>query len=496
MVKRYIKKTPILIPILITAMLFVGCGNAENLSENIVSNTNVSNVSKDTTDGNKLIDNLPDIDLEGKTFNILIREEVGYEFDAEQTGEIVNDVVYIRNIAVSERFNLNINYKSSPGLWSSRNEYQNLITSVVLANDPDYDIVTGQSNIIIPMAAQGYYNELSDSQYIDFSMPYWKSGYHDNIKIYNRLYTLCGDYALTALTRSNVIFFNKSLMDEYGIVYPYDLVKEGNWTLDKFLEIVYNIAVDINGDGVMDKEDLYGFCAYNNSIDPFFASNGLGFTSLDSDGKREIDFPNDKAVDVFEKIFKLVHSDSFINASTNYVTEGMASTEDGMAIEFKNGKMVMMGMVLDGVEKLRDMDIDFGLIPYPKYDENQDRYYTSVTRTYTIAAIPISAPEYEMPELLLEALAYEGYNNIVPTYYEIALKDKYTRDEASAEMLDIVSATSWFDFTDAYYTDLGGISSFISTYALGETEGMVSRFEANRNAFQANLEKLFKAYEK
>lgn len=496
MIKRFTRKIALLCAFIMAATVISGCGSTEIPSETTAKTDTVS-AGDDTTDGKKVKDNLPAVDFKGKEFNILIRNEVAYEFDSEQTGELVNDAVYNRNIMVGERFNTTINYISVPGLWTSKNEYQSLITNAVLANDPVYDIVTGQSNVIIPMAAQGLYNEVGDSKYIDFSKPYWKPGYHDNVKINDRLYTLCGDYALTALTRSNVIFFNKLLMDEYKIEYPYQLVKEGNWTLDKFLEIVTNIAVDLNGDSVIDKEDLHGFCAYSNSIDPFFVSNGLGFTSLDNDGIRKIDFPNDKAVDVFDKIYAMTHSNSFVNASTNYVIAGTtSSTEDAMSVEFKNGKMLMMGMVLDGVEKLRDMNVDFGLIPYPKYDEKQERYYTSVTRTYTIAAIPLSASDYEMPELLLEALACEGYNNIVPTYYEIALKGKYTRDNDSAEMLDIVSSTSWFDFTDAYYTDLGTISSFISLYALGDTEGLVSQFESKRSSFQANLDKLYEAYEK
>ena len=47
--------------------------------------------------------------------------------------------------------------------------------------------------------------------------------------------TVCGDCALSSFSNANVIFFNKALMDERSIAYPYEDALEGTWTLDKFL---------------------------------------------------------------------------------------------------------------------------------------------------------------------------------------------------------------------------------------------------------------------
>ena len=95
----------------------------------------------------------------------------------------------------------------------------------------------------------------------------------------------------------------------------------------------------------------------------------------------------------------------------------------------------------------------------------------------------------------MKRLPARATNEIVPAYYEIALKNKYARDENTVEMLDIISTSSWFSFADAYYTDLGTMSDFFSSYVLGDSEGVASKFDASRKNLEANLEKLYEAYE-
>ncbi|MCI8387293.1 MAG: extracellular solute-binding protein [Clostridiales bacterium] len=479
----------LLLALLLAASAVSSCGSKENPSDSNDTTPNGTTPSSDTEDSRYVSDDLPDINLDGYEFNILVREEVNYEFDAEQTGDLMDDIIYKRNQDLSERFNCKINYINQPGLWASKSEFQGLITNSVMANDGEYDIVTGQSNIISPLAAQSMFMDVANSKYIDLDKIYWKSGYTDNVKMGDSLYTLCGDYALTALTMSNVIYFNKSILDDLQIEYPYQLVKDGKWTLDAFTKLATDVTRDINGDGIIDTEDLHGFAGYNNSINPFTYSCGISYTKRGADGKMEIDFPSERDIDIYDKVQAFCHSEAFID--TTYFG---GQVEDFMIPEFMNGKYLMMGITLSYVEQLRDMDVDFGILPYPQYDENQNFFRTSVLRRYTIAAVPVTAKNHEYSELLLEALSAYGYNYIVPTYYEIALQGKYIRDDDSKDMLDIISTSSWFDFTDAYYSDFEGVSDYLAGYAFGSSTGVPSFFERYRSKFQTNIDKLYEAY--
>ena len=50
----------------------------------------------------------------------------------------------------------------------------------------------------------------------------------------------------------------------------------------------------------------------------------------------------------------------------------------------------------------------------------------------------------------MEALAAEGYKQVRPAIYEVALKSKYTRDEVSYEMIDIVVHGRTADFAEIF----------------------------------------------
>lgn len=471
----------------------IGCGS-DGTSE--VTTAETTSASTTVVDDSRVQDNLPELDLEGRTVNILIREDMAYEFDTEQSGDIMDDVVYERNQDIMDRFNLNLEYIVEPGNWAYKDTYQSLITTAVLANDSTYDIVTGQSNIIIPLAVQGMFYDAANAKYIDYSQPYWKEGFFDNININGKIYVLGGDFAISMLSASNVIFFNKDLMDEYQIEYPYDLVRNGTWTVDKFFEMATTVTADLNGDGFIGGEDLHGFCGYNNSIQPFFYGSELSYMSMGEDGKRYIDFPNDKAIDIFDRFSAFCQSDSWLDASKAYTYESSASgaVEQVMASTFINGNHLMIGMKLEFINMLRNMESDFGVVPYPKYDEAQEDYHVSILRTFTVSAIPLSATDYDTAGLVLEALACEGYNDIIPAYYEVALKDKYSRDDGTVEMLDIISNSAYLDFADAFYTELG-ISDYFAGYVMAGQSNLVSSFESQRKSLQTKLDKLYESFE-
>ena len=98
----------------------------------------------------------------------------------------------------------------------------------------------------------------------------------------------------------------------------------------------------------------------------------------------------------------------------------------------------------------RAMEPDFGIIPYPKYDETQSNYYSMSDGAHTIMAIPKTITDIERNSIIIEALNAESYKQVIPAYYEIALKVKYSRDEESFAVLDILLDGRTFDFGYVY----------------------------------------------
>lgn len=476
----------LLLTLLILIPSFAACLSSDP-SPGTAETSSVTETEAETTDGT-IRDDLPDMNLDGRQFNFLLRQEVNYEFSVEQTGDIVNDAVYQRNLDISERFNLVINYIEKPGNWDNHATFRELITSSVMAGDGAFDIVTGQSNITTPLSAQKIYVDLADAKYINYNKPWWKDSYHENLAMFGRIYTVHGDFALTALVESCVIFFNQKLRENYNLDDPYEMVRAGTWDLDACTEYMKDMPADLDGDGALAVEkDLFGFNGANNEVIPFFMSTGLSLVTEPVDGIRTFDgFPDERSIDVFERLKTLVTANQIIKIPAAYNSSQLTM--------FTENRLLMLGAVLKSVESLRDMEENFGIIPYPKYDEKQGEYRTRVIRRYTVGSIPITAADADLCTLLLEALGCEGYNSIRPTYYEVALKHKYVRDEGAEDILDIISGSAYFDFTDIYYSDLGAIVDFMSGYILGNSDSVASAFESRRSGVTAQLEALYESY--
>ena len=96
---------------------------------------------------------------------------------------------------------------------------------------------------------------------------------------------------------------------------------------------------------------------------------------------------------------------------------------------------------------MRDYDFNFGFVPVPKYDENQDRYYApSFGAELSVLPMSYDASQSEYIGTLLEAMAFYTQKNIVPEYIETLVKTKYARDAESAEMFTIAFDGIYFDF--------------------------------------------------
>ena len=408
----------------------------------------------------------------------------------EMTGEVLNDAQYTTVAETNEALNVKIGEYTMTTGYPAANGIIPLITAgddvVQVANVYCVDAPTLMGN--------GYARDYAEIPYIDLTKPWWVEAYTNGVNLNGSVMTVCGDCALSSFSNANVIFFNKSVMDDRSIAYPYDDALEGKWTLDKMLSLSESVTADLDGDGKISLDDLHGLCAYNNSIQPFFSACGLAYTEENEDGIRVLLTPSERLLDAADRRNAFCHTDSFIDSNSAYQMTGV-NTEPAMHEHFKEGKYLFMGLVLEGIEALRDMEVDFGILPYPKYDEEQSRYYTTILRRYTVSAVPISASSADNSALILEALSSEGYRSVIPRYYEIALKGKYVRDESSSQVLDLIKDSLYLEFVDLYYNDLG-FSDFFAGYVMTAAEGTyMSQFQSNQKVWAKKLETLYKAYE-
>ncbi len=440
-----------------------------------------------------------DVTFEGETFDILCREdnawgEFTYEIMADEgETELVNQAVYERNLEVEERFGIDINMIDIPGNWAVNEDFLNTFRNSVLANSGSFDLVMSQQCYM----AQ---SSLIDLYYNFYEVPYIKDNldaeyYYDRIindmTIDGKLFYLLGDYSLTYWEYAYVLYFNKTLAENYGIGDLYQLVKDGEWTFDKMVEYAKGNWFDLNGDGYPDAEDSFGYISdISNTTDVLNVQFDVQSIVKNEAGEYVVDFDQAKMVNILEKFIEFKKTDDVYTYSTS--SSDTADSNPGDKI-FTEGRSLFYPERLRKAQEFRGMETDFGIIPYPKWDANQDKYYTKSQDGYSIAVIPIDAPNVEMCGAVLDVLSAISYETVIPAYYDMALKDKYARDDDSGEMLDLIREGFKEDFGTFYGMDIGMGLEF-RVLISQDNSNFVSYYAVNKKSYERNLRKMLEAY--
>ena len=128
---------------------------------------------------------------------------------------------------------------------------------------------------------------------------------------------------------------------------------------------------------------------------------------------------------------------------------------------FESNRALFFPQTLSFAWDFKAMETDFGILPFPLYNNNQNRYYSIVRNAMSLIGIPVTASNPDECGLILEVLAAESYKLVVPAYYDVALKVKRTRDEESAEMLDIIRDSLWMNFGYTYNMSTGNAGNYM-----------------------------------
>jgi hypothetical protein len=150
----------------------------------------------------------------------------------------------------------------------------------------------------------------------------------------------------------------------------------------------------------------------------------------------------------------------------------------------------------DASERLRDMESDYAIVPLPKYDDNQAEYSTGVHDSVSVYCVPITnADNAQMTGAFMEAFASESYRGVTDVYFETLLKEKFARDEVTAEIFDIIKNGVYFDFILLHSSSLGDIGHMIRDVISAGNADFASTYKKKEKVINKQLDKLIKAYE-
>ena len=346
-----------------------------------------------------------------------------------QTGDVMNDAVWTRNLFLEEKYNIKIVAdEDTPA------NIKKAVQTNVLANDATYDIYMPTTENAFGLALEGHFYEIDNIKYVDIEKPWWMGETLANMSILNDNYFLLGDIAFSNFIASSSITFNQVLATEYKIENMYQLVRDGKWTIEKMHEICLQITRDLDGDGDIDTGDLWGASISNFVWQPIYFGSGVNLIEKDADDKPYLVWDSERNMAVIDRMTAFLNDGDAVLVSQQHT--GVDNRKN-----FMESRSLFRVEQLYGLQQIREAEFEYGILPAPKYDEAQENYYSYVHPGQSQAiCIPITNNRLDLTGAILEDAAYQSYQSIRPAYYDVTLQGKLARNEDTVEMLNIMLA--------------------------------------------------------
>ena len=424
------------------------------------------------------------IDFKGETFKIIYPNWSlynDYYFTDEEIGDAVNDALYKRIIDTEEFFNIKIE-TYIPGYIET---IAPAISREVMAGTNSIDIalthcVSGLDTIVSKNLAYNW----NDMPNVDFSKKYWNSSMNENMTINGYMPFAANDFILPDV---GFITFSKDLLREYALENPYALVKSGKWTLDKLSEMAKQASRDIDGDGVFTQADLYGFVGELDwQFINFMYSCDQRVLRKDDDDRYILDLNTSKSQNIIEKLNDLLYV-----GDQAFTYEYDAGVNGKPYIPFDSGRALFYMNDPRYVKELRATEFDFGILPYPKFDANQEKYITLNWAGTICAPSNISNPE--KVGAVVEYLGAKSRETVLPVYFDILLNGKVIRDDESKDMLDIIYGGSVYDF-GLNFSGFNDLLYILPRLLQSKSTDLISYYEKRSERIQKQYDKIYDAF--
>ena len=433
------------------------------------------------------LNDLPAADYDGYEFVFLDRGVSGGRlsdwdtidiYSSEMNGDPINDAVFERNSYVGEKYNVTISErKVSDPVAQAR--------KLILANEDSFDVVTdGISQLAKTLAGEKLIIDYNEIPNVQLEKEWWDQSIKKGLSIMRKLYYATGDISIMDNYGTWCFMFNKGIITDHSLDDPYKMVNNGTWTLDTMYSMAKTAPQDIDGDGVMGEWDRYGFLSEQFNTYGLWLGSGEKTITKDANDMPTLTVYNDRSARVIDKVME-IQLDKTVTMAGERHRGGMV---DGINKMYEQGLALFIfgGMWL--ISKYRSSEVDFGILPTPKFTEDQENYYNTYSYgNCTMLSVPVTASDISRTGMLLEAFAAISKYTLTPAYMEISLKGKFLRDNESEGMIELILDNRNYDLGALY--DWGTcMSSFMTMYLSGKND-FASRFAALEEKTLAAIDK-------
>lgn len=416
--------------------------------------------------------NLPDVDYNNYNFVVLVRnndQAAGDVWVESTTEDDVVTSVWMRNQYLKDTFNVTLSVKRS----TMSNDDTTALKDIQ-SNACDYDLIATHGRSAMDYAVNNCGYNWYNLPYVDLSADWWCRGAVDSWTVDGRVFCMVGDLSYMNVGQAMCMYFNKKILSDNNIEYPYQLAIDDKWTLEQMKKIAldcYNGMDNKTGTfSLADDSFAHVTGGWRGPMQMLY-STGYKIVEGNKVGEFRLGVYNQITQNAYEE-----YLDNFLGTSA---CDASDAGYDTMQKAFKENRVVFYD---DLLEDSKEFDgVDFGIMPWPKSDENVYDYPTMVNAFSNSFVVPITTTNAERTSVILEAMAYYGYKNTIPTYFDQVLSYKYSPDSQSTQMLQMIRQALVYDL--GYYYVVGEVSNLGRTmYLMKSARSMSALYQSDAKA--------------
>ena len=467
---------------------FAGCKKKQEAQEP----GSTENTSTETSNPYELYDDLGDLTFgtpENPTDFVVLQWD-SYDpdwcIDPAITSSAVGEELYLRQLQMEERFHIAFSFVESTGHHGGIAEFNAKIESSISSGLHAYDLAGHYSTGASLLITNGYAKNLLNVNHLDLSKDYWPADLLAANVVNDQLYFLTGYLAPSYFGNIACVFYNQDTISAMGYQDPVELVDSNEWTFDKLKEMALGLYQDSSNNTEVDREDTFGllFNQKAGSIDALSVACGIKLMEVNSEGRLALSKScyNTKALGIMDYLTKLLNENDAVFVDT-------ATDSNDFGIVFKEGRSLFLIEQFNSIkDNIASAQFTIGVVPVPKYESSQSRFYSSVGPQYSMFTIPADAKNADMSGALLEALESYSYRELFPVIYEENFKLQYSKDSDMSRMVTLIyesasldPAKTWGDAANIYWITrssiLGG-DSWSTTLAANRDTTWKSQIDA------------------
>ncbi len=438
----------------------------------------------------QVADGLGEYDFGGRKLRLVShnKDDFFVEEEDRNKGNLIADAKFSRNKTAEDRFNfeMEVVYTGTYGEvneWASKN---------ILAGADEFDLYSSQTMAAGGLVLKNVFLNWYDIPGVDFSKPWWAASNSDELTYDGKCILAISDFNYSAISGTFCLAFNKNLASAYDMGNLYEVVKKGDWTYDYFYNLIKDVYTDTDGSGDKSVGDFYGFEQdhhWGTYIGCWLWAFDNPVADKNEDGVPVVAIKTDKINNIVTTLYDLCY-----NTKGCYYTPDSEKQKNSIFFERK-AIFTVATIGSPTSEQFRNFEDEYGILPLPKWNENQKDYHTMAPGEHNCLAVPKTCTDTEFVGTCIEALSAESYKQVIPTLYEIALKTRYLRDSESKEVLDIVLAGRTYDF--GYIYDNWKGFGFMLSDILGTGSSNFESYYAERYTMAKNhFKKITKVFDK